>query len=275
MDVKSAYRNVPVHPDDRWLLGMLWEGVDTALPFGLRSAPKIFTVVADAVARNEGIRFAIHYLDDFLVMGSPASEECKVALDKLLQLFGRLGIPVAANKLEGPASLLGFLGFELDTQALVVRLPREKLIDLKGLISGWVGRTSCRKSELESLAGKLAHAARVVCPGKTFMRRMFEAPRSARRGHHHIRLKPFQSDVMWLATFLESRNGVSMLQDQERAQSWTHFWTDAAGSFVCGGWYPGTGDWFQLRWPSQYDPGMVKLDIALKELLPVVLACAI
>ncbi len=64
-----------------------------------------------------------------------------------------------------------------------------------------------------------------------------------------------------------------MLQDQERAQSQTHIWTDAAGSFGCGGWYPGTGDRFQLRWPSQYDPGMVKLDgesIALKELLRVV-----
>ena len=23
-DLKAAYRNVPVHPDDRWLLGMIW-----------------------------------------------------------------------------------------------------------------------------------------------------------------------------------------------------------------------------------------------------------
>ena len=41
---------MPVHPDDRLLLGMEWQGqayVDTALPFGLRSAPKIFTALAD------------------------------------------------------------------------------------------------------------------------------------------------------------------------------------------------------------------------------------
>ena len=34
------------------LLGMQWEGglfVDTTLPFGLRSAPKIFTALTDAV----------------------------------------------------------------------------------------------------------------------------------------------------------------------------------------------------------------------------------
>ncbi len=51
-DVKAAYRNVPVHPRDRWLLGMRWEGamfVDGTLPFGLRSAPLIFTALGDEI----------------------------------------------------------------------------------------------------------------------------------------------------------------------------------------------------------------------------------
>lgn len=50
MDIKQAYRNVPVHLQDRLLLGMQWQGqvyVDAALPFGLRSAPLIFSVLAD------------------------------------------------------------------------------------------------------------------------------------------------------------------------------------------------------------------------------------
>ena len=41
-DLESAYRILPVHPDDRPLLGMEWKDqiyVDVALPFGLRSAP--------------------------------------------------------------------------------------------------------------------------------------------------------------------------------------------------------------------------------------------
>ena len=52
VDVKTAYCMVPVHPDDCYLLGMQWEGkpyIDTALPFGLRSAPKIFNAFADAI----------------------------------------------------------------------------------------------------------------------------------------------------------------------------------------------------------------------------------
>ena len=51
-DMKNAFRIIPVHPDDRHLLGMQWSGriyVDCVLPFGLRSAPKIFNAVADAL----------------------------------------------------------------------------------------------------------------------------------------------------------------------------------------------------------------------------------
>ena len=41
-DVESAYRIIPVHPNDLYLLGTQWQGnyfVDTTLPFGLPSAP--------------------------------------------------------------------------------------------------------------------------------------------------------------------------------------------------------------------------------------------
>ena len=60
VDIKSAFRIVPIHPEDRWLLGMKWGGklfIDTVLPFGLRSAPKLFNTLADAiewVVRHEG-----------------------------------------------------------------------------------------------------------------------------------------------------------------------------------------------------------------------------
>ena len=77
LDLESAYRMVPVHPEDRHLLGMEWNSewyVDTALPLGLRSAPKIFTAVADALAWimfNHGIRSVMHYL----FFGEPDSQE--------------------------------------------------------------------------------------------------------------------------------------------------------------------------------------------------------
>ena len=52
MDIKQAYRMIPVHSQDRPLLGMKWQGqvfVDKALPFGLRSEPMIFSAAADVL----------------------------------------------------------------------------------------------------------------------------------------------------------------------------------------------------------------------------------
>ena len=49
LDRQNAYRNIP---DDEVLLGVQWKGqiyVDSALPFGLHSAPKIFTALADTL----------------------------------------------------------------------------------------------------------------------------------------------------------------------------------------------------------------------------------
>ena len=70
IDIRNAYRIIPVAPGDRVLLGMSWKVavyVDTVLPFGLRSS-------ADAllwILRQNGIRNIFHYLDDFLCLRVP------------------------------------------------------------------------------------------------------------------------------------------------------------------------------------------------------------
>ena len=63
-DVASTYQNVAIHPGDQSLLGMMPHDkyyVDMALPFGLQSAPYIFTAIADTVqwitTHNHGVDF--------------------------------------------------------------------------------------------------------------------------------------------------------------------------------------------------------------------------
>ena len=144
-DVKQAYRMVPVHPEDRLLLAILWDDslfVDSALPFGLRSAPKIFNALADALEwliRHERVESTMHYLDDFFIVAS-SCESCEEALRKLLTVFARLNVPIATEKLEGATRTLTFLGIEMDTVAMSLRLPMEKMTELKLLVASWVGR---------------------------------------------------------------------------------------------------------------------------------------
>ena len=118
-----------VHPWDRDLLAIEWNGacyVDGALPFGLRSAPKIFTAVADAllwIMLQRGVTMVDHYLDDFVTMGPPDTDSCGVNLDRILAVCRDLGVPLAMEKLECPSQCMTFLGIEIDTASSQLCLP--------------------------------------------------------------------------------------------------------------------------------------------------------
>ena len=118
IDIQHAFRNIPVNPEDRIYLGMSWRGdlyIDTVLPFGLRSAPKIFNAIADAaewILLHTGVTNLMHYLDDFLTIGSPRSTECRENLQAITATCQKLGLPLKEEKVEGPATSLIFLGIQ-------------------------------------------------------------------------------------------------------------------------------------------------------------------
>jgi len=68
IDIKSAFRLLPVHPADRHLLAMRWDQlifVNKCLPFGLRSTPKLFNVLADLLSwilQRQQVTPVFHYL---------------------------------------------------------------------------------------------------------------------------------------------------------------------------------------------------------------------
>ena len=104
IDIEAAYRLLPVHPQDRLLLGIEWNGevfCDAMLPFGLRSAPKIVNAVADGlewILQRKGINYLYHYLDDFIILGRAGSNQCVDDLAALKQVCSELGVPLAADK---------------------------------------------------------------------------------------------------------------------------------------------------------------------------------
>ena len=98
---ESAYQCTPT-------TGLHWREktyIDSALPFGLRSVPKVVNAVADAmqwILEQHGVKPMLQYLDDFLVIGT---RECKQALETALGLCCRLGIPISVHKTEGPSDI--------------------------------------------------------------------------------------------------------------------------------------------------------------------------
>ena len=271
IDIKSAYRLIPVHPNDRQYLGMLWEDnlyIDAMLPFGLRSAPKIFTAVADALEwciAQRGVESIYHYLDDFLVMGHPGSSVCQEYLNTLEAVCTHLGVPLAPEKKDGPSPVLTFLGITIDTLQCQLRLPADKLQRLLDDVSAWLSKRACTRRELESLIGTLQHTCKVIHPGRSFLRRIITLLSVAKRKNHHIRLNAaFRSDMMWWKTFAAQWNGTSLIIPQGPPD--ITITSDASGTWGCGAWWGQR--WFQLQW----EDSIQHKHIAAKELIPILIA---
>ena len=140
LDLRSAHRMVPVHPDDQVLLGLKWNSncyINQALPFGFHSAPKIFMVIADGltwVLIRSGISNVLHYLNDFFFYSAHKSLDCQYSLNTAIPLCQQLGLPVAPHKVEGPSTSIQFLGIEMDSQSQQLRLLQEKLNRISALV---------------------------------------------------------------------------------------------------------------------------------------------
>lgn len=274
-DIESAFRNIPIHPQDRHLLGMKWRSkyfVDLMLPFGLRSAPCIFNAVADMVEwiliHNYGITNILHYLDDFILAGPKNSPICSTNLARATDITTNLGLPLHPQKCIGPATCMVVLGIELDTVAEIARLPAEKLLAISQSLDIWSRRKWCIKRDLQSLIGTLHHACKVVWPGRTFIRRMINLLCCFRNDTHPIRLNAeFKKDLAWWIEFISTWNGISFFSfpGQTPLPNF-QVGSDASGTLGYGAFLG--SEWFNGRWL----PHQRALSIAYKELFPVVLA---
>ena len=239
------------------------------LPFGLRSAPKIFNAVADALhwhLQQSEIPLVFHYLDDFIVADAPHSPQCAHSLAILDKVCATLCNPMPANKWEGPATHLIILGIEIDTQTGELCLPADKLDHLRTLLHQWGNKAACSRLELESLIGLLNHACKVVMSGRSFLRRMIDLLHAVPSSQPINRLNcGFRSDLAWWSTFINQWNGVSFLPPPSSLPS-LEITSDASGSWRCAAWHG--HHWFQVKWCSRTEP----LSIAEKELIPIILA---
>ena len=276
-DLKRAYRLLPVKAEQRFLLGMRWKEmfyVDLALPFGLRSAPKLFTRFADVLEHLLAVRCPMasiqHYLDDFFVACRPNSDDCVQALSTCMAICKQLGVPLADDKTDGPATCLTFLGFVLDSEKLELRVPDDKIIKIKALLDQWVSRKTGTKRELLSLIGRLQHCCQAITLGRPFLRRLIDRAYSVTELHHYVRLSPWErEDIAWWHTLFEKWNGRSLFLLAGEQSSDLSIESDAAGSVGFAAIFK--NQWFADRWPV----GAETLNIAIKELIPIVLAAFI
>ena len=256
IDIKHAYRLLPVRKEDWPLLVYYWEGkyyVDIKLPFGGRSSASLFNSFADLVCwvLNEKFKLLIiHYSDDFLMFSRSDLVTALEHLKKLKRAFKILNIPVADDKLEGPATNLPYLGIEIDTVNFTIHIPQNKVDELMAQMPRWCGRRTCTLRELQSLNGKLNFYSKAVPPGRMFTRRLIDLTRTVTKPSHYITMtREAREDVHWWCELLATHNRASFIPDPKKIYSTDlMLFTDAARYKGMGAVYG--PHWIQAAWPT-------------------------
>ena len=208
IDLSSAYRVVPIHPECFAYTGLSWKFgddvldtflYDCRLPFGGSRSCRIFQALSNAVVRimAKAGYFCIAYIDDYMVVGS-SEIVCKQAFDYLIVLVQDLGFIVNWQKVSYPCTVLTFLGIEVDCVKRTLSLPDKKLVEAREMVCLWSKKVKATKRELQIFLGKLNWYSRVVRGGRSFMRNLINLTTKVTELHHHIRLSfSARQDIAW------------------------------------------------------------------------------
>ncbi|CAI7890632.1 unnamed protein product [Closterium sp. NIES-54] len=120
VDLKSGYHHIDIHSSCWSFLGFHFEGTDyffKSLPFGLATAPFLFTQLIKQLARKwraQGIR-VIPYVDDILFL-CDSEQDARLKSGAIIRDLKESGLVINAKKSHLAATQrLHFLGMELDT----------------------------------------------------------------------------------------------------------------------------------------------------------------
>jgi hypothetical protein len=279
-DIKSAYRIIPIQPSDFELLGFRFNDkyyFDKALPFGASISCITFERFARFLEFSVKLKMKsgklIHYLDDFLG-GNKTTDLCIRDLNHFKDVFAELGVPIAHGKTEGPTEVLIFLGLELNTDQMTVRIPISKINEVVLKIKEILINKKTTLCKMQSLIGSLNFCCRAIIIGRPFIRRLINSICGLTKKYHRIRInKAIRLDLeMWLF-FLNNFNGISVFHDRFWVTNEdVNLYSDSAGGQDRGFGLYFKGHWCHAQWPQVWHKRGITSDITALELFPILVA---
>lgn len=278
VDLKDAFRLLPVKLSDIELLGFKFLDhyyVDKCLPMGCSISCSHFerfsTFIEHYIKSQMSNGQLIHYLDDFLG-GDGDKAGCQSLLSCIVDCLEWLSVPLAEDKTEGPSEILVFLGLELDSRNMLVRVPKDKIIEVVDKIERILAAPKTKLKTMQSLIGSLNFCCRAIVPGRPFCRRLINSICGLTKPYHHLRVnKGIRLDLaMWLE-FFKHYNGVSMFHDRFWVSNEDEqLYSDSAAAKGFGIYFK--GHWAYAEWPKNWHDDRITDDITTLELFPILVA---
>ena len=177
VDLKDAYFTIPIHASQRKYLRFMMAGQAyefNCLPFGLSSAPWVFTKTLKPVAallREMGVRMIV-YIDDILILAE-TKEKAQEQAKALVYLLECLGFIINKKKSElTPAQIMDFLGLTVDTVLMQLRLPGGKMKKIRAEARRMEREERVSAHALSRLIGKMNDTSKVIPPAPLFYRHL-------------------------------------------------------------------------------------------------------
>lgn len=271
-DIKSAFRLVPVHPEDYYLLGFKFNGkyfYDRCLAQGCASSCKIFEEISTAlewILRNKfHVPYVVHVLDDFLklAISKPLCIRYQISWKTLCK---DLCIPIAPEKTEGPDQVMTFVGIQLSSIDMIAQLPLDKLRKYSNMIYENICSRKITLHDMQSIIGCLQFATSVVVPGKAFIRRLIDTTIGIKMPSHYVTInKEAQLDLEMWGQFLKYHNGKTLITKSAVNSEVINLHTDASKR-ACAAVFK--NNWFVIEFTDKFK----SYNIAFLELYPIVIA---
>ncbi|XP_034289304.1 uncharacterized protein LOC117675085 [Pantherophis guttatus] len=167
IDLTEAYLHVPILPSHRRFLRFCFANNHyqyRALPFGLSSAPRVFTKLMSVLAahlRTLPIRMQF-YLDDLLIQ-STSVQAAHQDLATTLRVLREHGFSVnLAKSLLNPATRIQHLGAVIDSKESRVYLSQDRLSSLRSLVRSVTAGKGSSLASLSKLLGKMVSCIGIV-----------------------------------------------------------------------------------------------------------------
>jgi hypothetical protein len=224
IDLKDAYFTVPIWVNHQKFIRFLWKEnlyEFACLPFGLVSAPRVFTKVMKPVIgllRQLGIRVII-YLDDMLIMAETQEmDKCHAATT--VNLLESLGFTINYQKsVLIPTTTIEFLGFLVDSKTLTLSLPKEKIKKAKIACQSILDNPLPSIQQLSQLLGYLTSTIQAVFPAPIHFRYLQidknKALSTCQDYSATLQLSQHaQEELIWWRDNLEAWNGKALVSGE-------------------------------------------------------------
>ena len=293
-DLSRFYLQIPLDPVEYPRVACVWRGqfyFFVALMFGLTHSGLQGQKLSSAVTwihRRLGLETGNHkqfnslnYSDD--IGGCEKTHQlAKKSFDTLGLLFRDLGLDEASSKASPPSTRMLYLGVEFDSVSMTMKVPPEKIQELRELLSSWQKKSKTNKRALQSLLGKLFWVSRCIRFSRGFMGRLLNHLRDLHQYPDYKNViipNSCKEDIAWWARYLRRFNGTKLLYPLSVSQSSLEELLKKGVVVNCGDAQPlGGGAFFGDEFWSTPFPSWLKdtdIPIHVKEFWVVIVSAAL